>query len=186
MCFLHPKTSFILDVQVETNEKEEKEQSKEEEKTKNNGENKEDNNYVFLLGKSNKKLDEGNLPSVFKELVHDAKALTDKIKNKHKNDKEDDSDNEQNSGKEIKNAVNLKQFGQLKDSEDNQNKMHSPVTGLSFSATDKMNNNEKGQNTEDKPKKPQKQSEQSRVINCLLYTSPSPRDATLSRMPSSA
>ena len=24
------------------------------------------------------------------------------------------------------------------------------------------------------------------VINCLLYTSPSPRDATLSRMPSSA
>ena len=167
MCFLHPKTSFILDVQVETNEKEEKEQSKEEEKTKNNGENKEDNNYVFLLGKSNKKLDEGNLPSVFKELVHDAKALTDKIKNKHKNDKEDDSDNEQNSGKEIKNAVNLKQFGQLKDSEDNQNKMHSPVTGLSFSATDKMNNNEKGQNTEDKPKKPQKQSEQSRVINML-------------------
>ena len=26
----------------------------------------------------------------------------------------------------------------------------------------------------------------SRVNNCLLYTSPSPRDATLSRMPSSA
>ena len=25
-----------------------------------------------------------------------------------------------------------------------------------------------------------------RVLNCLLYTSPSPRDATLSRMPSSA
>ena len=27
---------------------------------------------------------------------------------------------------------------------------------------------------------------QSKVKNCLLYTSPSPRDATLSRMPSSA
>ena len=27
---------------------------------------------------------------------------------------------------------------------------------------------------------------ESQVINCLLYTSPSPRDATLSRMPSSA
>ena len=26
----------------------------------------------------------------------------------------------------------------------------------------------------------------SRIIHCLLYTSPSPRDATLSRMPSSA
>ena len=25
-----------------------------------------------------------------------------------------------------------------------------------------------------------------RIMNCLLYTSPSPRDATLSRMPSSA
>ena len=28
--------------------------------------------------------------------------------------------------------------------------------------------------------------EQTRAKNCLLYTSPSPRDATLSRMPSSA
>ena len=28
--------------------------------------------------------------------------------------------------------------------------------------------------------------DEDRAINCLLYTSPSPRDATLSRMPSSA
>ena len=33
---------------------------------------------------------------------------------------------------------------------------------------------------------PAKKSVNERKINCLLYTSPSPRDATLSRMPSSA
>ena len=31
-----------------------------------------------------------------------------------------------------------------------------------------------------------KQQDSDSVISCLLYTSPSPRDATLSRMPSSA
>ena len=36
------------------------------------------------------------------------------------------------------------------------------------------------------PAKAEKDSKTSHVKGCLLYTSPSPRDATLSRMPSSA
>ena len=33
---------------------------------------------------------------------------------------------------------------------------------------------------------PEEPSEEDKIKDCLLYTSPSPRDATLSRMPSSA
>ena len=39
---------------------------------------------------------------------------------------------------------------------------------------------------EKKAKETKKKSHQTEVKDCLLYTSPSPRDATLSRMPSSA
>ena len=127
-----------------------------------------DDNYVFMLGKSNKKLDEGNLPNVFKELVHDAKALTNKIKSK--NQKEKTGSVKFDGNKNVKNK-NLAQFGQLKNNgEDDKTQMQSPDP-VSSDTDKSLNHNDGGgtekQNKESTTSSSSKASEQSRVISML-------------------
>ena len=58
------------------------------------------------------------------------------------------------------------------------------VALLEEETSSKLNNNISGVVT--RPFEPSQSAEKPKPRNCLLYTSPSPRDATLSRMPSSA